>query len=282
MELNLITALLKYSYLQNAYLAGFLIAGISPFFGAFVVAKRASLIPDTIGHVSFSASTFTVLMISLGIFPPTMTPLPIVLLFAVVMSIIISYVNRYFRKAKEVALSFVMTFSLGGAIVMYQLAKSKTDLSGYLFGNIVTLTQVDIISIVVITVISLWFILRHYKLLLLTTFDVVFAQTKGIKNRSLDMLFFIMLGLIIATSTKFVGVLLVSALMNLPVMISMLFTKSFKQTIIVGIIISELSMFIGMIFAYYFDLPTSGVVAMLLGLLFLVALLTKRMKRFQD
>ncbi|GBU11183.1 iron ABC transporter permease [Erysipelotrichaceae bacterium] len=279
--LNLFEAIWRYSYLQHAYFAGILIACISPIFGVFVVSKRASLIPDTIGHVSFSASTFTVLLISLGLLPTTFSPVYMVMLFAVLTAFIISYINSEFPQSKEVALSFVMTFSLGSAIVMYQLSRIKTDLSAYLFGNIVALTRMDVLLIIVIFILALLFMLRYYRILLITTFDTVFAKTKGISAKKIDTLFFIILALIIASSTKFVGVLLVSALMNLPVMIVMPFTKSFNQTIIWSIIIGEITMLSGLIISYYLVLPASGVVAMILGLLFLCVLILRTIPKFK-
>ena len=270
--MSIIEAIMTYPYLQNAYFAGMLIAFISPFFGVFVVAKRASLIPDTLGHVSFAASTFTSLLIGLGILPFGTSPLTIVMLFAVLTALVISYINTKFSKSKEVALSFVMTFSLGIAIVMYQLSNNKTDLSGYLFGNIVALSQVDVVVITVVVLLSLLYMMKYYKNLQIVTFDSVYAHTRGLSSSRYDTVFFIILALIIASSTKFVGVLLVSALMNLPVMIVMQFTKSFKQTIVWSIIVSEIIMLIGLISSYYLNLPTSGVVAMLLGIMFITAI----------
>lgn len=277
--MGLIQALIEFPYLQNAYIAGLLIAFVSPIFGVFVVAKRASLIPDTIGHVSFAASTFTALLISFGLLPVGTSPLYMVMLFAVLTALAISYINSKFSKSKEVALSFVMTFSLGIAIVMYQLSKTKSDLTGYLFGNIVALTQFDVIVIVIVVAVSIAYMIVNYKKLLMVTFDGVFAHTKGLSGKRYDTLFFIVLALIIAASTKFVGVLLVSALMNLPVMITMSYTKSFKQTIIWSIIVSEIIMFAGLVSSYYLNLPTSGVVAMLLGIIFIISMVWKSIKK---
>jgi|GEM_PF-878762 len=278
---TLFDAILKYEYLQNAYLAGAFIAFISPIFGSFVVAKKASLIPDTIGHVSFAASTLTGLLIGLGILPATTSPTLIVMIFVVAMAILISQINNKYRGTQDVALSFVMTFSLGLAIVLHQLSPIKTDLSTYLFGNIVTLTRLDVIYIMSVTGLAILFISIFYKKLLLSTFDAIFAKTKGYNFERIEMLFFILLALIIAASTKFVGVLLVAALMNLPVMITMAFTKSFKQTIIWSIVVSESMMFIGLISSYYLGLPTSGVVAILLGIAFLIVLIIKQLPKFK-
>jgi len=172
-----------------------------------------------------------------------------------------------------------MTFSLGLAIVLLQLSTIKTDLSTYLFGNIVTLTRLDITYIVGITVVSVLFIFIFYKKMMLATFDPIFAKTRGYHFENLEIVFFVLLALIIAASTKFVGVLLVSALMNLPVMIVMPFAKSFKHVLIYSVIISEVMMLLGLVISYYLNLPTSGVVAILLGLSFLVVLMIRRLPR---
>ena len=59
------------------------------------------------------------------------------------------------------------------------------------------------------------------------------------------------------------------------------FTKSFKQTIFVSILVSELAMLTGLISSYYLGLPTSGVVAILLGLLFLAVLGIRQLPQFK-
>jgi zinc transport system permease protein len=280
MEMNLFAAIFQYEYLQNAYVAGLLIAFISPIFGMFVVAKKVSLLPDTIGHVTFAATTLTAFLMSVGLVSTLMSPTPIVLLLVVTMALLISTIIQKSRNNQDVALSFVMTFSLGLAIVLQQLSTYKTDLSTYLFGNIVTLTRIDIVYIIGITFIALLFIVVFYKKMLLATFDPIFAKTRGYHFENLDRIFFVLLALIIAASTKFVGVLLVSALMNLPVMIATSFTQSFKQGLIVSVILSEVMMIIGLITSYYLDLPTSGVVAILLGVVFLSVLFIRRLPRF--
>jgi len=117
MNMNLFEAILQYEYLQNAYLAGMLIAFISPIFGMFVVAKKVSLLPDTIGHVTFAASTLTAFFMSIGWLSLAISPTPIVMLLVVVMAIVISTIIRKSGNNQDTALSFVMTFSLGLAIV---------------------------------------------------------------------------------------------------------------------------------------------------------------------
>jgi len=279
MSMQLFEVIMRYEYLQNAYVAGILIALISPMFGMFVVAKKVSLLPDTIGHVSFAASTLTAFLMSIGVFSVTMSPTPIVLLFVVLMAVLISTIIQNSQTQQDTALAFVMTFSLGLAIVLLQMSTIKTDLSTYLFGNIVTLTRNDVMYIVIISLLAALFIFLFYKKLIVSTFDPAFAKTKGYRFTALNTLFFVLLALIIAASTKFVGVLLVSALMNLPVMITTSFSHSFKQSLIRSVILSEVMMLTGLVISYYLNLPTSGVVAILLGLVFLGVLCMRRFSR---
>lgn len=270
--MNLIETIIEYPFLQNAYLVGIILSFISPIFGAFIIAKRANLIPDTIGHVGFTASTFTSVLMSLGIVSTNFSPIGILIFFVVLAALFISYINEKYPNAKEIALAFVMTFSLGLAIIFYQISFVKTDLSAFLFGSIVGLQQVDVFLILIVSIIAIIIMSKIYQKLLLVSFDEVFAKIRGINQKKINAIYFILLALVIASSIKFVGVLLISALMNLPVMIVLPFTKSFKSTIIWAIIISECSMIVGLILSFYLNLPTSGIVAVLLGIIFLLAL----------
>ena len=84
-------------------------------------------------------------------------------------------------------------------------------------------------------------------------FDEEYSKVIGIP-KWIQLMFIVIVAMVISASMRVVGILLVSALITLPVAISIRITKGFKQLIILSIIIGELSVVGGLILAFYINI----------------------------
>ncbi|WRN75165.1 metal ABC transporter permease [Staphylococcus aureus] len=76
----------------------------------------------------------------------------------------------------------------------------------------------------------------------------------------IQFLFIVIVAMVISASMRVVGILLVSALITLPIAISMRITKSFKQLILLSVFLGELSVILGLVLAFYMDISPGGVI----------------------
>ena len=114
-----------------------------------------------------------------------------------------------------------------------------------------------------------------YKEMFILSFDEEYATVIGIP-KWIQFLFIIIVAMVISASMRVVGILLVSALITLPIAISMRITNGFKQLIISSIILGELSVVLGLVLAFYMNISPGGViVALLVIMLGLTMLLQK-------
>ncbi|PTI50263.1 metal ABC transporter permease, partial [Staphylococcus xylosus] len=88
----------------------------------------------------------------------------------------------------------------------------------------------------------------------------------------------IIVAMVISASMRVVGILLVSALITLPVAISMRLTKGFKQLIILSVIIGEISVIGGLVLAFYMNISPGGVIVVLLVLILAIAMMYQKFK----
>ena len=91
-------------------------------------------------------------------------------------------------------------------------------------------------------------------------------------------MFIVIVAMVISASMRVVGILLVSALITLPVAISIRITKGFKQLIILSIIIGELSVVGGLILAFYINISPGGVIVVLLVLMLALTMLIQKLR----
>jgi zinc transport system permease protein len=105
----------QYGFMVRALIAGGVIGILAPFIGTFLVAKRYSLMADSLAHVSLAG---VALGLVFGI-----SPLWTALLVAVVTAIAIEYLRSRRGVAGELALAMFMSGGLAVAIVLMSLQR---------------------------------------------------------------------------------------------------------------------------------------------------------------
>ena len=89
-------------------------------------------------------------------------------------------------------------------------------------------------------------------------------------------MFIIVVALVISASMRIVGILLVSALMTLPVAAAMRVTSSFRQLMIVSVILGEASVIAGLFLSFYLNISPGGTIVLVSILILLVTILLDR------
>ena len=259
----------SYQFMQNALMAGFIIATVASLVGSFVVLRRYAMISDTLAHVALVGVAIGILV---GANP---------LWVAVIVSVLISWVIEYLRYVKRLysdsVMAIFMSGSLAVAVIIVSIAGAfNNTLISYLFGNILTVTTQDIITIAIFASLSLLLIIRYYHQLLFVAYDEEVAKTSGVNVKLLNFLLMTIVALVVALSIRVVGSLLIGALMIIPVMTAMQFKQSFLKTIFIGIAISLISVFLGLIASYEFELPSGAAIVVVTLIFFTSSLFVKK------
>ena len=144
-------------------------------------------------------------------------------------------------------------------------------------GSISAVNISDLTTIIIITIIVLIFIVLFYKELFILSFDEEYSKVIGIP-KWIQFLFIVIVAMVISASMRVVGILLVSALITLPIAISMRITKGFKQLIALSVILGELSVILGLIIAFYMNISPGGVIVVLLVLMLILTMIIQKLK----
>jgi zinc transport system permease protein len=112
------------------------------------------------------------------------------------------------------------------------------------------------------------------------TFDRESAKASGIKVGYLDVILTVLTAVTIVLGMKVVGILLVSALVVIPAAAGLQLASNFKQATILSSMVAVISVLLGLLFAFYLDLPASGTIVILSFFFFCLCFLLKRGKRF--
>lgn len=273
----MLTSILHYEFLQNAFLAGMIIGLIAPLLGVFIVVRRLSLIADALSHVTLAGIAGSLYLSQSVVGLATLNPLYLGIVAAVGGSMLIEKLRRLYKHFEELSIPIIMSAGLGLSAIFISLAQGfNTDLFSYLFGSVSAVSRQDLWIVIGIAVIVLVFIFLLYKELFVLSFDDEYAKASGLPVKVIHTIFMIITALVIAASMRIVGILLVSSLITLPVAASIRIAKSFKQTIVYAIVFGELAVIVGLVTAFYLNLAPGGTIVITSILILLIVLIVKK------
>ncbi|MFJ7746197.1 metal ABC transporter permease [Peribacillus sp. NPDC097295] len=275
----MISGILQFEFLQNAFLTGIIIGAIAPLVGVFVVVRRMSMISDALSHVALAGIAFSLLLQKSFLSLAGLNPLYIGMAFSVGGSLFIEKLRGVYKHYQELAIPIIMAGGMGLSVIFISIADGfNTDLYGYLFGSVSAVSRTDLYLIMGVGIAVALMLALLYKELFLLSFDEEHARASGIPYQTIHFIFIVMVALVIAASMKIIGILLVSSLMTLPVAASLRFAKGFKQMIVYSILFGEISVVGGLILSYNMDLAPGGTIVIIAVLILIFSILMDKWK----
>jgi len=274
---SFIRAVIEREFMQFALITGVLIGFLAPLIGSFVVIKRLSLIADTLSHFSLAGLAIGMFFINI-LALPIGDPLYIGMAFAIIGALLIEFLRSYYKNYKEISMPIVI--SLGTALSALFISLSggfNSSVYNYLFGSILTVGFNFVIIIIITTVIILSLVVIYYKKIVIVSFDESYARLLGINVKVFQFVSTIILAIVVSLSIETVGVLLVSSLMIIPVAAAMKVGKSFKNTLFIAIVFSEISVLFGLWFSFVFSIPSGATIVLFNVIILLLVMLFKRL-----
>jgi len=269
-DISLLT-FFEYAFIQKAFIAGGFVALTCATLGMFLVLRRMSLIGDGLAHVSFGA-------IALGLFfriYPLYIAVPLVMIGSYGMLKITEKAKVY----GDAAIGIVSAIGIASGVILASLSRGfNVDLFSYLFGNILAISQIEVIFSVALSLFVLLVLYFFYWDLFSATFDEEYARTTGIKTNFINILLTLLTAVTVVLSIKVVGVMLVSALLILPSVSALQIARGFTQALSLSVLFSVLSVFFGIIFSFIFDIPAGATIVMINVLFFTLTLIYKHLE----
>ncbi len=276
MILSFLSDLFQQDFMLRALTAGLILGALAPTIGSIVVVRRLSFIADTLGHFSLVGISVSLFLSTLGISIFFERPLYLGILFSVVGGLLIELFRRAYKNYKEI--SMVIVISLGSALsaIFFSLAKKTGSLYNYLFGSILTVTDYYLVLILITAILVLLLFVFFGKQILSVSFDETTARFLGINVGLFQIIFMIVLSVVVSVLLESAGVLLISSMMIIPVAAGMRLGWSYRSTLIISVIFSELSIFFGLWMAYSFVIPSGAAIVSVNIIILLFVAMIKR------
>ena len=253
--------LLDYAFFRNALLGSLLASIACGMIGTYIVVRRLVFISGGITHASLGG-------LGIGLYLG-INPIFSAMLFSIASAFGIEWLSTKQGIREDSAIASFWSLGMAvGIIFIFLTPGYVTGISDYLFGNILTITNSDILYLGILSVLMVAFFSLFHKQILFIAFDADFARTRGIPVRTFEytMMFFIAVSIIL--SIRLVGVVLLMSLLTIPQMTANLFTSNFRKMIFLSIAISFLCCVCGLLLSYYLNVPSGAFIILVMTLLF--------------
>lgn len=246
-------------------IAGVVVGLAAPIVGTYLVQRRMALLGDGIGHVALAGVAAGWLAGSLaGLAERDALALPGAILFAIAGAAIIERMRARGTAAADVVMAILFYGGIAlGVLLIGASGGTSTNLLGYLFGSISTVTWQDVWVSVILAGVIIAIGIGLRRALFAVTHDQEFASASGLPVNVLNMLVAVLAAITITVAMRVVGVLLVSALMIVPVAIAQLVTHSFNRTMLIAMAIGAALTLTGIAITLYVNLQPGALIVVI-------------------
>lgn len=258
----------RFEFMQNAFLAGTIIAILCGVIGVFVIARNMSFLTHTLSEIGFAGASFGVFM--------SWPPLNGMILFTTISSIIVGQLSVK-QERRENVISAISALFIGLGILFLSLSnKNASYATNILFGSVIGIGRSDVIQISALSVVVLAVIFVIYRYLKFDSFDPIGAQVRGVNKTLLSIVFLILLAFSVSVAAQIVGSLLIFILLTIPAAVAKYFARTVGGMMTLAVGIALFGVWVGLYLSYLTNLPVSFFIATIEAALYLVALASKR------
>ncbi|HAF31291.1 MAG TPA: hypothetical protein DCG75_19815 [Bacteroidales bacterium] len=260
----MISELLQYKFITNSLLAGILASISCGIIGTYIVTRRMVFLSGGITHASFGG-------IGIGYFLG-FNPIISAAIFGVLSALGIEFVSKRSEIREDSVIGILWSFGMAlGIMFIFLTPGYAPNLMSYLFGSILTVSTLDILLMLALCLILIVVFTAFYRLILFISYDQEFAKTHKIAVNLINYVLISLVALTIVLNIKVVGIILVISLLTIPQSIANLFTKDFKNIIIISIVIGLIGAFLGLVISYKINIPSGASIIFSLVVIFILA-----------
>ncbi len=256
----------QYEFMQIAFLVGILLSVTLSLIGSHVVFKRLSMTGDALSHTALAGVAIGLVMGA--------NPLLWAVVTCIFFSLIIEFIRTKFSKYSELSIAVVLSLGVGLAGVLSSFAP-MSNFSTYLFGSIVAITKGEMVFSIVIFLAVVSFFVLFYKELMFIAYNEASARIAKVPVRAINIAVSVLTAVTVAIASRTIGALIVTSLMVVPVAAAMQISKNYRATIINSVIISMLSVIVGLVLSYAFGVKPGGAIVLVSVMFLAICLLTK-------
>ncbi len=249
----------EFDFMLNAFLASILASIACGIIGTYIVIKRLVFLSGGIAHSAYGG-------IGLG-YLLSFNPIFGAVASSILGAVFVAKMRKNKSENEDTLIGIIWALGMAIGVLFIGLAPGYApDLMSYLFGNILTVSQTELILMAVTDLFIIVIVSIFYKQFQSITFDEEYSKTTGLNVDFYYLILFILIAITIVLLIKLVGIILVVALLTIPAALSKFFANSLKKMMLFSILFGLVFTIIGLLLSYYLNLPSGSTIIILSAL----------------
>lgn len=255
------TSLFQYDFMVCAFLAILIITPLFGILGTMIVNNKMAFFSDALGH---SALTGIAVGVIFGI-PDTNIAM---VLFGVAFALLLNWIKSKSSASTDTIISVFSSCCIAIGLAILSRGGNFSKYSSLLLGDVLSITRREIVylALIFIATIIFWFVC--YNRLQAISLNQTLAKSRQFKIRLIENLFSVFIALIVMLSIKWIGILLINALLILPAASSRNIAENVREYHLFSIIFSMFSGIVGLFISYYTDMATGPMIVVIASAIF--------------
>lgn len=262
---------IKYTFMKNALIAIILVSPIFAILGTMIVNNKMAFFSDALGHSAICGIAIGTI---LGISNVNIS----MIFFAIVFALLLNWVKNKTTYGADTIISVFSSIAIALGLAILAQSGNFNKYSSYLVGDILSITNVEILYVFLtfVTVMIFWYF--TFNKLNVISINTSLAKSRGINIKLIDNIFVILIAIIVMISIRWIGILLINSLLILPAASSRNIAKNMRTYHLYSVIFSIFSGMLGLILSYYYNIPTGPMIVMISGIIYFATFGLKRIK----
>lgn len=252
-------------FFTRAILAGIGVALVAGPLGCFIVWRRLAYFGDTLSHAALLGVALAFLFeinITLAVFG-----------VSACVSIALLLLQKQGTLSSDALLGLLAHSALAlGLVALAFMTWIRMDLMGFLFGDILAVSKMDIAIIWLGGVVVLAILAVIWRPLFAATINRELAEAEGMNPERVNIIFMLLMAAVIAISMKIVGVLLITAMLIIPAATARRFSSGPEQMALLAAVIGSAAVVGGLFGSLEWDTPAGPSIVVAALLLFILSL----------
>lgn len=264
-----LTSWLDYGFMRNALIAILIITPLFGVLGTMIVNKKMAYFSDALGH---SALTGIAVGVILGVTDTTLS----MVIFAIAFALLLNKISSMNTASTDTIISVFSSCAVAIGLAILSRGGNFSKYSGILVGDVLSITPGEIWLLVVIFAVTFLFWGVAFNMLNAISIHKTLAKSKGIPVKLIENLFAVLIALIVMLSIKWVGILIINALLILPAASSRNIASNMREYHLFAVIFSLFSGIVGLIVSFYTNVATGPMIVILASIIYFLTFLYNR------
>lgn len=261
--------MIQYPFMQHAFEAGTVTSIIAGIIGYFVVLRGSTFTAHAFSEIGFAGAAGAVLV--------SIPPVFGLLAASSAGGMIIALLGKK-AAHRDVQIGITLAFFLGLGVLFISLYRGYATFAySILFGEILAVSESDVITSVIATILILVVLSVIYRPLLFSSLDEDVAEAKGMPMFSIGIVFMLLVAATVSFAVQVVGVLLIFSLIVTPAAVGQRLAKRPRQAIAISVVVALAATWCGLFVSFFTPYPTSFFITGFVFALYLLARLAPRL-----